>query len=44
VGGLAGVLAVGSGDSLFDMPRIAFLVWLPIATALLLRPAATSRP
>ena len=41
VGGLAGVLAVGSGDSLFDMPRVAFLVWLPIALALLLRPAAT---
>lgn len=41
VGGLAGVLAVGSGDSLFDMPRVAFIVWLPIAMALLLRPAAT---
>lgn len=41
VGGLAGVLAVGSGDSLFDMPRVAFIVWLPIAMALLMRPAAT---
>lgn len=41
VGGLAGVLAVGSGDSLFDMPRVAFLLWLPVATALLMRPVAT---
>jgi hypothetical protein len=44
VGGLAGVLAVASGDSLFDMPRVAFLVWLPIAMALLLRPATTRVP
>lgn len=44
VGGLAGVLAVGSGDSLFDMPRVAFLVWLPMAMALLMRPAAVRLP
>ncbi len=33
-GGLVGVLIVGAVDSLLDMPRVAFVVWLMLAVAL----------
>ncbi len=35
-GALAGVAVVGLGDSLFDMPRIAWCLWWLVAVALLL--------
>lgn len=44
VGGLAGLAVVGTGDSLFDMPRIAFLIWVPVALALLMRPRDLRHP